>query len=317
MIPTTAPMKLPAITEQSGYAVMLNRDEGGPKFSYGVDFGSLVNDSPFATQKTIMSENFQISDTYLTTDISVGPTHYGAIVKRSSGLNLFLSDPSLPENTMIGPIQYAILTTGGFAFSVLSGLGQLGAFDLQQNASSMWPFDLSPYEAAGWISGGGRIGILQFASGSNTYTAERFYQRISPYLDTTAQSDVTAVTDVVLARQDAPSKLEFEIRAARKKAILEGEAAEVAGRAVRESCAFVSREIPNETPVTMIFDDGVVVLQWRKGDAGALLIFPGDGTATLSVKSPGGQYAPDEKEFSVSDSLPGSVRLIIEGLRAD
>jgi hypothetical protein len=116
---------------------------------------------------------------------------------------------------------------------------------------------------------------------------------------------------------DTDSKLAENIRSVREKVSLEDGAIEVANRAVGEACEFVNREIPDESPIAMVFDDGTVVLQWRRADSGALLIFPGDGTVTYSTKPVGGQYTPDGIELSISESLPKHVRSSINSLRTD
>lgn len=107
----------------------------------------------------------------------------------------------------------------------------------------------------------------------------------------------------------------------RIRAVLEGveldpEEAVDASKAVEDACAFVSREIPDETPIVMVSDDGVVMLQWRRSDSGVLLAFSGDGTVTVSVKRPGGMYSSNPQNIPIAYHLPDEARAAIEKFAA-
>lgn len=58
-------------------------------------------------------------------------------------------------------------------------------------------------------------------------------------------------------------------------------------------------------PMINLSDDGVLGVQWHFGNYGTALIFVGDGTASLAVKTPTQLYAESaDLSFSVKEPLP-------------
>jgi hypothetical protein len=256
-----------------------------------------------------LPESYRVSDTYLTTSISVGPSTYGAFLEAGANTTLFLSAPSLPENTIIGPIHYGVLASGTYMLAVLTGSQHPTELELQQNVR-VWPFDISPFSIVGLISKGSRIGMVELL-GRDAYTYINTTNVTLRYASESIEGQGRSRQPV----RDFDSTAAKSIRLVRKRVNLDDDAIEIADRAVEEACEFVNREIPDESPIAMVFDDGTVVLQWRRGDSGALLIFPGDGTVTFSTKRSGGQYTPDGIELSISESLPKLVRTTISSLK--
>jgi hypothetical protein len=108
------------------------------------------------------------------------------------------------------------------------------------------------------------------------------------------------------------SPLARMILEAHKGTSLDEDVVEEAQRAVDDACAFANREIPEQKPLVMVSDDGLVMLQWRNENSGVLLIFTGDGTGNYSIKCPGGSYTANNVEFLLADGLPAVVRSEIE-----
>lgn len=104
------------------------------------------------------------------------------------------------------------------------------------------------------------------------------------------------------------SPLAQMIGAVYKRTSLDEDVAKEAERAVADARAFANREIPEEKPLVMVSDDGLVMLQWRDESSGVLLIFTGDGTGSYSVKPSGGSYTANNLEFSLADGLPAIVK---------
>jgi hypothetical protein len=115
------------------------------------------------------------------------------------------------------------------------------------------------------------------------------------------------------ARND-PSRLSVQIKTAFSIAKLDDDARECAARARDDALGFAEREIPFAKPAVDVCEDGVVILQWRRADAGVMLVFIGDGTLAYSVKTAGGTYGASVRELPIASTLPETLRAAIEQL---
>ena len=128
-----------------------------------------------------------------------------------------------------------------------------------------------------------------------------------------AMESITAPDDCVIQISDpVHSRLAKKIRAVYEIAELEKDAAEPARRAVNDAIKFVDFNLPGGEPLVMLSDDGVLSLQWRRGERGVMLLFPGDGTGTYSIKEPGGSYAIGARDFPLEAGLVEEVRAAID-----
>jgi len=57
-------------------------------------------------------------------------------------------------------------------------------------------------------------------------------------------------------------------------------------------------------PRVMFSDDGILTLQWQRGEYGVALIFAGDGIASIAFKRPDQFYAENGVDVPVSEELP-------------
>jgi hypothetical protein len=112
------------------------------------------------------------------------------------------------------------------------------------------------------------------------------------------------------------SRLAEEIAAVHKATDLDEEAAETARSVVGDARRFVAAHLPHAEPRVLLSDDGVLTLQWRKDDRGLIMIFSGDGTATFSIREPGGFYSTNGIEFHLSEGLPVAVTEFTDSLKS-
>jgi len=54
----------------------------------------------------------------------------------------------------------------------------------------------------------------------------------------------------------------------------------------------------------MFSDDGILTLQWHRGDYGVALLFAGDGIASIAFSTPRQFYAENGIEMLVSEDFP-------------
>ncbi len=68
----------------------------------------------------------------------------------------------------------------------------------------------------------------------------------------------------------------------------------------------VERAKLNGQPLVMFADDGILTLQWQRGDHGLALIFAGDGEVSIAFKKPRQLYAQNGIEVKITEELPAS-----------
>lgn len=53
--------------------------------------------------------------------------------------------------------------------------------------------------------------------------------------------------------------------------------------------------------------DGILTIEWHRGDEGVALIFAGDGNAGISTRQNGGLYEDLGREIEITQKLPIEV----------
>jgi hypothetical protein len=56
----------------------------------------------------------------------------------------------------------------------------------------------------------------------------------------------------------------------------------------------------------MFADDGILTLQWQRGQYGVALIFAGDGEVSIAFRKPGQLYAQNGLDIKITAGLPAS-----------
>lgn len=100
----------------------------------------------------------------------------------------------------------------------------------------------------------------------------------------------------------------------RRKHVLEDKAAEAtANRAMADAATFLDAHFFRVFPHAMLSEEGIVMLQWRSGDRGTLLMFSGDGFVTYSSHGPDRDYISNSEEFPILNGLsPEAIKAISE-----
>jgi hypothetical protein len=78
----------------------------------------------------------------------------------------------------------------------------------------------------------------------------------------------------------------------------------IADAATHDAMIMVRRVKLGGTPHILLSDDGILALQWQRGEYGVALLFAGDGVASISFRRPGKFYAENGIDVSIYDDLP-------------
>jgi hypothetical protein len=110
------------------------------------------------------------------------------------------------------------------------------------------------------------------------------------------------------------SHLAARISSERATAEIDSENLIMADGAAADAVKLVERAGLGGTPRVMFSDDGILTLQWQRGEYGVALIFAGDGAASIAFKNPGQLYAENGLEVSVSKDLPAQFNVALAAL---
>jgi len=80
----------------------------------------------------------------------------------------------------------------------------------------------------------------------------------------------------------------------------------IADAATHDAMIMVRRVKLGGTPHILLSDDGILALQWQRGEYGVALLFAGDGVASISFRRPGQFYAENGIDVPIYDDLPAS-----------
>lgn len=111
-------------------------------------------------------------------------------------------------------------------------------------------------------------------------------------------------------------QLERLIIQERQTAPIDDDSKAFADAAVHDSLELVRRLNLSGADNIMISEDGIVSLQWRKGDHGAAMLFTGDGKVSVSLAAPGKLYSQQPIQTAVSGALPPSFMTSLKLLMA-
>jgi hypothetical protein len=102
------------------------------------------------------------------------------------------------------------------------------------------------------------------------------------------------------------SELRKRIDAGRVAATIDPDARELADAAVRDAKRVVDHAKLRGEPRVMFTDDGILTLQWQRGDYGVALLFAGDGEVSIAFKKPAQFYAQNGINVKVTENLPSA-----------
>jgi hypothetical protein len=142
----------------------------------------------------------------------------------------------------------------------------------------------------------GKLRSLTFANANNTdfgWDLGSIYSFLTSTTNEAAASEATA-----------RSKLIDRIIAERSVADIEPENVTVANAATDEAVALIQGTEISVMPRVIFSEDGILALQWQRGEYGVALIFAGNGAASISFRRPGQFYAENGIEVRISDGLP-------------
>jgi len=141
------------------------------------------------------------------------------------------------------------------------------------------------------------IGAFQIVGNVALVQTSTFQGRI----DLTFTSPVRRINSPI---KTAASKLIDLITSKRAAAEIEQGSAGVANAAVNDAKMVFQRANVGGAPHVMFSEDGILSLQWQRGEFGVALIFAGDGTVSIAFSRPGQLYAENGIEIAVSEDLP-------------
>ena len=104
----------------------------------------------------------------------------------------------------------------------------------------------------------------------------------------------------------APNKLADLIAVQRVAAYVDPDKAVIADAATRDATTMLASTNFGGTPRVMLSDDGILAVQWERGQFGVALLFAGDGIASISFRKPGQFYAENGVDVLISEELPQS-----------
>lgn len=76
--------------------------------------------------------------------------------------------------------------------------------------------------------------------------------------------------------------------------------------AMSDAASLIRRNDLSGNPQIVISDDGILTIEWHRGDHGVVLLFAGDESVAISFRSPGIGYAENEMRVSVHNTLPSA-----------
>jgi len=117
-----------------------------------------------------------------------------------------------------------------------------------------------------------------------------------------ATAALPATADLV--DQTAASLLAHRIKLERSVVQIDEENRATANAAMADALALIRRAEIGGSPRVMFSDDGILTLQWQRGEFGVALIFAGDGEASIAFRRPGQFYAENGIEVAISQELP-------------
>jgi hypothetical protein len=104
--------------------------------------------------------------------------------------------------------------------------------------------------------------------------------------------------------ENSLNALAEDIKQKRASAEIDKEQNDLADRSADDAAAMVLHSRLNGRPRVMFSSDGILTLEWHRGNEGAALIFAGDGKAAVVLRRSGALYDDCGQEIGVRENLP-------------
>lgn len=170
-------------------------------------------------------------------------------------------------------------------------------YGLALNAANFYePFQPHPTLGANTAATTGRVTITSIGEiTSNTVNLNAFEVAIA-HIDAAGLMarhaiDVSRPLFKVIATERAIAKIDMEN-------------VQLADAAMRDALFVVQRANLRGDPKVMFSSDGILTLQWQRGERGVALIFAGDGMVSLAFRQPGKFYAENGIDVAIAEELP-------------
>lgn len=154
--------------------------------------------------------------------------------------------------------------------------------------------------------------LFEFIKTSSALSAQT--AALADYFTIASMGKVTATTASLKAFEivdpierptvGVSSPLSDAILARRRVAQIDMDSVQVADAATSDALAVVQRANLGGDPNVMFSSDGILTLQWQRGEHGVALIFAGDGVACVAFRRPGQFYAENGIDVEISEDLP-------------
>jgi hypothetical protein len=109
------------------------------------------------------------------------------------------------------------------------------------------------------------------------------------------------------ASRTVQSKIVDRLLSARSSAEIDEGSLSIADAATSDAIKLVEHSgLKHEPPRVMFSEDGILALQWERGESGVALIFGGDGVVSIAFTRPGLRYAENGIDIYVTDDVPES-----------
>jgi hypothetical protein len=102
----------------------------------------------------------------------------------------------------------------------------------------------------------------------------------------------------------ALSEIASKIAAERTTAVIDAGCSEIADAAAVDAIKLVDRNRLPGIPHVIFSNDGILALQWERGEEGTALMFAGDGLASIVFRTPAQFYAENGVDVTIEDELP-------------
>lgn len=76
--------------------------------------------------------------------------------------------------------------------------------------------------------------------------------------------------------------------------------------AISDAATLIRNNDLQGSPQILLSDDGLLTIEWHRGNRGAMLLFAGDGIVTIAIRRPGVGYAENGEDAPLDGKLPQS-----------
>jgi hypothetical protein len=104
------------------------------------------------------------------------------------------------------------------------------------------------------------------------------------------------------------------IKLERASAEIDEENLGIANAAMADALVLIRRGKIDGAPRIMFSEDGILTLQWQRGEFGVALVFGGDGEASIAFRRPGQLYAENGIDVEISRQLPSKFYEVLRAV---